>query len=223
MKLKEFSLWGFKLELVESRKFTLFNRCVCAHFERHFEPIETDGVYRIVIKLSEPDERAGTNELSSSVLKFYKEFNFSLFYSLDELSRKKQLLDVLYESLIQLCDLFGWPKDNFNKAYELVIKDNYLNVYSIKKKSNRNKTLCAELTCDHSTDSFECYILVKDKLGKEIYHKLLFSEEPDEFMFNGRIGDIKWLSNDILVHLKKDKTELERFEFKKGAKLIKNP
>jgi hypothetical protein len=214
MKLKEFSLWGYKLELEESRKFTLFNRCVCAHFERHFEPIETDGIYRVVIKLSEPDGRTGTTELSSSVLKFYKTFNFLLFDSLDELAKKQHLLDKLYESLIQLCELFGWPKGSFNKAYEAVIQEDFLNIYTIKKKSNRNKTLFAELMCNHNVYSFDCFIRVKDKLGKEIYSKLLFSEEPDEFMFNGRIGDIKWLSNDILVHLEKGNTELERFEFK---------
>ena len=57
MKLKEFDLWAFKLELSESKKFSLFIRCVCAHFERHFQPIETDGIYRIILKLSDQDQR----------------------------------------------------------------------------------------------------------------------------------------------------------------------
>ncbi len=69
MKLKEFDLWAFKLAHAESAKFSTFNRCVCAHFERHFLPIETDGVYRVIIKLSEPDSRIETTEISSSVLK----------------------------------------------------------------------------------------------------------------------------------------------------------
>ncbi len=213
MKLEEFSLWGFKLELSESRKFTLFNRCVCAHFERHFDPIETDGIYRIIIKLSEPDNRVGTIELSSSVLKFYETFDFFLFDGLEEWNKKKLLLDTLHKSLIQLCDQFGWPKTGFNNAYKLVIQEDFLNTYSIKKKNNRNQTLFAELFCNHKVDSFDCFIRVKDKLEKVIYSKLLFSEEPDEFIFNGRIGDIRWLSNSTLVHLKKDKTELDRFEF----------
>lgn len=214
MKLEEFSLWGFKLELAESRKFTLFNRCVCAHFERHFQPIETDEVYRVVIKLSEPDDREGKTELSSAVLKFYKSFDFTLFDSLGESSKKKLLLDALHESLLQLCDIYDWPHHNFKKAYEAVLKENFVNVYSIKKKNNRNKTLCAELVCNHNSVSFDCYILVKDKLGKDVHYELLFSEEPDEFIFNGRIGDIRWLSNNTLVHLGKDKTELKRIEFK---------
>ena len=213
MKLKEFSLWGFKLELSESRKFTLLNRCVCAHFERHFDPIETDAIYRVVVKLSEPDGRVGTTELSSSVLKYYKGFDFHLFNSLDGFSKKKLLLDTLYESLMHLCELFGWSKDNFDKAFESVVKENFLNTYSIKKKNNRKKTLIAELVCSHDSDSFDCVVKIKDRLNREIYSKLLFSEEPDEFMFNPRIGDIKWLSDGTLVYLKKDKTELERFEF----------
>ena len=60
MKLPEFSLWAFELELDLARKFTLFSRCVCAHFERLFDSIETDGIYRVVVKLCGPDERVGT-------------------------------------------------------------------------------------------------------------------------------------------------------------------
>jgi len=216
MKLKEFSLWGFKLELSESRKFTLFNRCVCAHFERYFDSIETDDVYRVVVKLSEPDDRVGTTELSSSVLKIYKTFDFSLFESLDEKAKKVLLLDTLYQSLIQLCDQFGWPKHSFDNAYENVIREDFSNIYSVIKKNNRKKTLFADLLCDHNENFFDCFVRVKDKSGKEVLNRLLFSEEPDEFMFNERIGNIKWLNNETLLYLKKDKTILERFEGLKG-------
>ncbi len=95
----------------------------------------------------------------------------------------------------------------------MVILENFVNSYCVQKKGNRNRTLVAELLCNHKSDSFDCFISVKDKLGNEIYNKLLFTEEPDEFLFNGRIGNIKWLSNDTLIYLKKDKTEIERFEF----------
>jgi hypothetical protein len=216
MKLKEFSLWGFKLELEDSRKFTLFNRCVCAHFERHFQPIETDGIYRVVIKLSEHDDRTGTTELSSSVLKYYRYFNFVVFNDLDEVSQKKILLDMLYESLIDLCDLYNWPKDNFKLAYEGVVNDRFLNSYSLKKKVSKNKKLNAELVCNHGSSSFDCFVKVTDGFGREVFVKHLFSEEPDEFLFNGRIGDLKWLSNQTLVYRNRDKAEAERFEFGDG-------
>lgn len=88
MKLTEFSLWAFTLELDLARKFTLFSRCVCAHFERLFDPIETDGIYRVVVKLCGPDEKVGTTELSSSVIKYYKEFDLDYFEGLNIVAKK---------------------------------------------------------------------------------------------------------------------------------------
>ncbi|KKO47522.1 hypothetical protein VT06_16635 [Arsukibacterium sp. MJ3] len=105
----------------------LYSIGVFARILRHFQPIDTDGIYRVVIKLSEHDDRTGTTESSSSVLKFYRVFNFEVFNSLDEVSKKNILLDELYESLIALCDLYGWPKENFKSAYEGVINDRFLN------------------------------------------------------------------------------------------------
>jgi len=211
MKLKEFDLWGFKLKLKDSRRFTLFNRCVCAHFERYFQPIDTDGIYRVIIKLSESDDRDNTIEESSSVLKYYKAFDFNKFYDLDKISKKKFLLNTLYDSLLELCDKFGWSKEPFSAAYEMVIKDNFINIYTHKKKNNRTRKLIAEIVCHHKSSKFDCYLQVKNKEGAEVFKKLLFTEEPDEFLFNGLLGDIKWLPNDVLVYLNKG-TEIERFQ-----------
>ena len=212
MKLKEFDLWCFKLPLKESRKFTLFNRCVCAHFERHFQQIGTNGKYRIIIKLSESDDREYTTEESSSVLKYYKTFDFNRFYSMSERARKIYLLDTLCDSLIELCEIFDWPKKPFKEAYEKVLEENFINTYIQKRKSSPNRKLIAEIECHHESAKFDCYLKIKNKEGKEVFAKLLFSEEPDEFLFNGRIGDVKWLSNDTLIHINRDKMELERFE-----------
>lgn len=212
MKLKEFSLWGFKLELSESRKFTLFNRSVCAHFERHFQSIDTENIYRVIVKLSEPDERENTTEESSSVLKYYKSFDFNSFFELDENSKQKFLLDVLYQSLIELCDKHGWPKEPFIEAYNLVLKDEFINVYEFKKKNSRNRKLVAKLECNHNSTSFDCFLKVVDKSGEEICSKLLFSEEPDEFIFNSLLGDVKWIDDETVAVLKKDKSEVERIK-----------
>lgn len=88
MKLKEFELWAFQLSAEESRVLSLFSRCVYAHFERHFQSIDTNGVYRVILKLCEKDSRIGTVEISSSVLKYYKSFNFKLFVKLNEKEKK---------------------------------------------------------------------------------------------------------------------------------------
>jgi len=210
MKLKEFSLWGFKLPLEESREFTLFNRSICAHFERHFEAFDTKGVYRVIIKLSEPDERVNTIEESSSVLKFYKAFDFDELSSLDRQAKKERLLNVLYHSLLELCEKLSWPSKPFKQAYDAVYQDKFVNIYDFKKKNSRNRKLIAKLECHHGTESFDCYVKVEDKSGSEILKKLVFSSEPDEFIFNSLLGDLKWVDDETLSILRKNRSEIER-------------
>ena len=212
MKLTEFSLWAFKLELGLARKFTLFSRCVCAHFERHFVPIETDSIYRVVVKLCGPDERVGTTELSSSVIKYYKTFDFDYFEGLNIIAKKRFLLDALYSSLISLCDMEGWPKSHFHEAYERVIRENFVNIYTIKSKLSRNKNMSAELVVSHDEAIFNCFIVIKDKDGRALIKKHLFSEEPDEFIFNARIGDIGWVDKTTVRYQSRDKKELGLFD-----------
>ena len=214
MKLSEFSLWAFKLELDLARKFTLFSRCICVHFERLFEPIETDGIYRVVVKLCGPDERVGRTELCSSVIKYYKEFDFDYFQSLNLVAKKRFLLDTLYNALMSLCEMEGWPKASFHEAYSNVIRENFVNTYTIKRKLSSNKKLSAELVGEHNEKTFDCFLVIKDVDGEELLNEHLFSEEPDEFLFRPRIGDIKWINKTTVVHQSKDKKELARFDIK---------
>ncbi|OCQ17904.1 hypothetical protein A7985_25215 [Pseudoalteromonas luteoviolacea] len=211
MKVSEFSLWAFKLDLELSRQFTLFNRCVCAHFERHLGSVETNGIYRVVIKLSDLDEREGKIEVSNSVLKYYRTFNFSFFQSLDTLKKKELLLTELINSLIQLCDSEGWPKKPFLDAYDSVVKEKFVNIYTIKRKQNRSRTLEARIIADHNETTFDCFLNVNDKDGNLLVNEKLFSEEPDEYIFNSRIGDIKWLDSSTIVYISNAKQELARF------------
>ena len=212
MKLKEFDFWAFKLELEESRQFSLFCRSVCAHFERHFQPIETENIYRIIIKISESEERNSTTEESSSVLKYYKSFNFDKFSKMKEISKKEFLLDFLFESLLELCKKFKWSTESFLNAYNLVKREKFVNTYVHKRKNSRNRKLIAELECHHESAKFDCYLKVYDRSGNEVLNKLLFTEDPDEFLFNGLLGDIKWLDNQTLMLLRRDRSEVERFK-----------
>lgn len=212
MKLKEFDLWAYKLELKDSRAFTLENRCVCAHFERHFKGLETDGVYRVVVKLSEGDPRDGTTEISSSVLKYYSAFDFNSFNKLDIYERKELLLATLYSSLLSLCEANGWAKEPFEIAKFGVIEDKFINSYEVSKKNNQNRSLIASLNAEHTAELFKLDIVVTDKSGKEILNKTVLSEEPDEFLFNGQIGRIQWESSDVLNYIAKDKRVIEKIK-----------
>lgn len=209
MKLKEFALWGYKLELDESRAFTLENRCVCAHFERHFKGLETECVYRVVVKLSEGDSRDGTSEVSNSVLKYYAPFDFNSFSKLEIHERKELLLFTLHSSLLRLCEVNGWDKEPFEIAKSNVIEEKFLNSYEVSRKSNPARSMVASLIAEHTADNFKLDIVVTNRTGKKLLKKAVLSEEPDEFLFNGQIGRIKWESSYVLNYISKDNSVLE--------------
>ncbi len=209
MKLKEFSLWAYKLDLKDSRAFTLENRCVCAHYERHFKGQETEEIYRVVVKLSEGDPRDGMSEISSSVLKYYDAFNFSTYNKLDLYERKKLLLSTLHKSLLHLCEENNWDKELFEMAKSGVVKDKFFNSYEISRKNNSKRSMVACLNAQHTSKEFKLDIVVIDKSGKEILKKTVLSEEPDEFLFNSRIGRIHWESSDVLNYTAKVKSVSE--------------
>jgi len=207
MKLKEFELWAFKLATEEARALLLFSRSVFAHFERHFEPIDTDGVYRVILKLCEEDSRLGTVEISYSVLKYYKRFDFASFEKLDEMTKKITLLEIMFSSLLELADIYEWDKEKFHRAYLKVKQDDFINHYYYKEKWNRTKSLCAKVFCEHESNVFRCSLLVVDKEGSVILKRLLFEEKPDEFFFNSKLVNVKWLDKGKLQLINKAYSE----------------
>lgn len=209
LKLSEFVFWAYKLDLSDSRVFTLENRCVCAHFERHFKGIETDKIYRVVIKLSEDDQRNGMTEWSSSVLKYYDSFDFDYYHGLKDREKKTHLLDTLGASLLRVCELMGWDTEPFIQARQKVIDDNFDNSYEVSKKHNRSRSFVAILKASHTEKDFILSVVVNDKRGHKILERQLFSVEPDEFTFKSLVGTIKWSANDVLVYCAKDKTVIE--------------
>ncbi|TDF34771.1 hypothetical protein EYS14_23785 [Alteromonadaceae bacterium M269] len=158
------------------------------------------------IKLSTPDEREGKTEESSSVLKYYKAFDFEAFYQLDEMSQKKHLLDTLYNALLELCKKFDWPKVPFTDVYNKVLEEGFINHYVFRQKKSRNRKYVARIVCHHESDRFDCFVSITDKDEKEVFNKLIFTEEPDEFQFNGLLGDIKWADTHTLTVLNSDKS-----------------
>lgn len=98
------------------------------------------------------------------------------------------------------------------KRTRWLFEKNFVNLYTIKRKLSRNKSMSAELVGSHDEEAFNCFIVIKDNDGKELLNEHLFSEEPDEFLFNARIGDIRWVDKTTVRYQSKDKKELGLFD-----------
>jgi hypothetical protein len=208
MKLKEFELWVFKLSNKESSDLTMFSRSVYSHFERHFEPFETgEKFYRIILKLAENDRRIGSVELGSFVLYYYLKFDFLMFGTLKESEKKETLLELMYRSVLKLAEIYSWDTEPFANAYNAVKNESYINHYTHKEKWNSSRDLCAKIWCEHEASIFRCSLIVENKDKDIIMSTVLFTEKPDEFFFNNRLGNIKWLDRRKLQFFTKKESQ----------------
>ena len=198
MKLKEFVIWAYKLPLEDAGRISNFSRSVLAHFERSFNPIVTDGVYRVIIKITDDPALFGNIEHREGVLIFNEYFDIESFEKESIESKKLKILNLMLNSVIELCDTYGWCKNNFIAAYEKVIGDNFKNHYIYKSKWNRKKSLQAKIFCEHESDFFRCSLIVDNKDGVVIFKSVLFDTKPQEYKFNERLGNISWINNDTL-------------------------
>lgn len=198
VKLREFEIWAAELSLDDARPIHLFSRCVLAHFERVFSPIDTDGIYRVIIKFTRNSNQAGDIEISSSVLKYSKLFDIAEFNRLDVIQKKIALLNVMHGSVLELAEKYDWPTNQLVQAYEDVIAANFVNHYVHQTKWNRSKNLQARIFCEHEPEIFRGSLVIIDKSNQVVLREVLFEEQPDEFFFNSRLGKIYWLNNGLL-------------------------
>lgn len=114
--------------------------------------------------------------------------------------------------MLELTETYSWDRENFKEAYKKVVQEDFINHYVRQEKWNRSKKFCAKMFCEHDADIFRCSLFVFNKIGDLISKNKLFEEKPDEFYFNSRIGNIKWINNTTVAHLSKDGHELARFD-----------
>jgi hypothetical protein len=128
--------------------------------------------------------------------------------------RKGTLLNTLCDSLLKLCQKNGWITEPFETAKAKVIEDKFDNSYEISRKNNMSRNMVAYLNAEHTSDRFTLDLIVKNKLGIEVVRKPVLSVEPDDFLFSGQIGSIRWASNDVLNYIANDKSVIETIELR---------
>ena len=145
--------------------------------------------------------------------------NITDFEKQNEYNKRKTLLEIVYNTFIELANVNGWDKDIIKDAYKKSMKDNYQFSYQTDFKTNRNKeargniklsltenavTLTAKVEKTNSDEKIESDLLI---IGEHIisWHRLI-----REFGWydNSRFG-LKFLSGQlwILVNLENMQTE----------------
>ena len=181
-------------------KFRDQTRCVMALFERNFGKLENkEKCWRMIVNFSEdPREKELTH---CEIIHINIKRNVDSFYTLEPMQKKVMALELLKEGYERVVDLLGYPREQFDKAYQAVKDCEYINNWIWKRKFSPDRKTVAEISCEHEVEYFRASIIVKDKKGKLLDKVHLFDIKPHEFAFNQYLGGVNWISNDTIEYV----------------------
>ena len=152
------------------------------------------------------------------------------FVNLDELSKRKTLLELIHTGLLSLATEHNWNKEIIDDAYNKSIKDNYQFVYHTDFKLSRNKKQKGRIriNLNERLATFTSEIVNID--SNETSTQLLLETEQGNFAWWRSVKDFGWMdSNNFGLKLMKgeiwltsnpdlDKTSVD-FKPKKSKKV----
>ena len=117
------------------------------------------------------------------------------FKELDEQSKRKELLDLVNESLTSLANEFGWHIEAIKDAYEKSIEENYQFVYHSDFKLNRSRKLKGRIriNLDKRLTTFTSEII--DLETSSLSEIELLQTEQGNFAWWRSIRDYGWMDN----------------------------
>lgn len=135
-------------------------------------------------------------------------FDIDNYFKLSNSQKKQIILKIINESVLKIARKYSWNEDIFDQINQEIIEKNYNNEYVWKKKISPNRALIAEVFCQHDIESIEIFIVIRDKKSNEVIKReLIIKDRPHELIFVNYLGDLKWISNNevALIHRNKNK------------------
>ena len=193
-------------------RFRQGTRFVCAHYERCFPGLQTEGVWKIVVEcvqvVDEPRMLC-----FSGVLVIQRLFDIEGFDRAVPDLRHRQALAVLHEGALAVAREQNWPRAPFEAAERCVLDENLVNRWTWPKpRASPDRKLRAFLDCHHESERFRAWLVVTDRYGAEIQRILAFEDRPSEFAFVPNMGKLRWSSSARVALEAKDGHEVAALE-----------
>lgn len=140
------------------------------------------------------------------VCRISKYFDIVGFLENEENIRSKRILEMIFISLTQACEEFGWDLNPFELAYNKVIEVNYSNKYLLwnKKTFSNDRKYKAGIQLDVNVSGAHLSILFFDKKDLLVNEVEVYNVEPNYFFIHKIVGKAKWISNTEFMLSNKD-------------------
>ncbi len=216
MYLEDVSLQCYR-EYERRRDFNLRTNCVKSLYVRCLPKVNTGKIGKVVLIAVEKTQNEPNPEELLDILRVYSSFDFEAFWkAVDDYFRKKQVLDLIQNSLLKIAHSRGWDVSAFHETYECVLKRNIVNEEYVKRPVfSPHKQLNAQLFYSFGMEEVEIDVIIKNTDG-EVVKRFSVSKMPatGEGAFIDILGKLKWSSNDELVLL--SQSGRRKWEFKLG-------
>jgi len=136
--------------------------------------------------------------------------DFDTHFAKTKVERQYEILKILQESLMKMCDKFNFDKTPFDAAYQKVIENNfeYRNVMN-KMASAKNRQHKAGIEVDLKEDGAQINVLFTNKNSQPVVRRELIKLKADYYFINQLINKGKWLDNER--YMVSDKNEVANF------------
>lgn len=157
--------------------------------------INTSSRHRFCIHVvdSRDEER---RSLSGAVKSLWKCFAENTYPSTDIYARKKQLLEFILASFLEVAPYLKWSVDAIKGAYQESLKEDIVFNYLSKVKLNKSRTIGASLEITISANRVSMWVHFTDLKSKEVVKKHLIDTFEYQVSFFRMFNDGKWLDNE---------------------------
>ena len=181
-------------EYPDLKAFNLFANVISASYQV-FLKFDIKEIKKIAIDLTnrEIENEVGIFEKTCLI---FRRFNFKDYFAKPFTVRQMEILDTLQDSVMLMCDKYGFDKQPFTDAYKKVIEANFEHKVLFNKLSlAKDRRHRAAIEIDLQEDGARVYVLFTDKSCAELVRREVFRMKPNYYFINQLIHKGKWLDN----------------------------
>lgn len=198
MKLRELSVQTIQNHVYQ-KKFNCETWCIVEMYWNQIKNLKTNKLAKVVVFLGDNREP----QIFGNVYSSYKSFDFEIYFGLPELDRKRIVLDVIHNELLNIASKEDISMSELNNAYNYCLENNLENRWLFKDKYflSTDGQYYGAIECLWELNRFEAIGIILDHNKKVINKKIMVKIEPylGDFIYWAKCG---WNENEFYLQSK---------------------
>ena len=188
--------------LLLDREFRLQTRNITSFFSRllykHFKNMQYP-FSKVIISCCIGENSSGTITDLEGIAEVKILYDYRMFPSKSETSKKHDALDIIMRGLKLISDRYGIDMKPFEEVESMILAADYRNNWVWNTKWNPGRTYNAIINIDHNLNETVIYLRIEAKNGSIVFNSALVTAKPDEWDYDFFLGKMVWQSTKEFV------------------------